>query len=80
MFSEYTFFYGACYGGIWFVFWYDKRINCAFFTYTYFVIGKAKSTRGNTMMQIFVSDKGFVYIVPIKYRGDSHLDLKMFAK
>ena len=38
-----------------------KQINCAFFTDTYFVTGKAKSTRGNTMMQLFVSDKGFVY-------------------
>ena len=55
-------------------------INCAFFADTYFVTGKAKSTRGNTMMQLFVSDKGFVYIVPMKYRGEFHLDLKMFAK
>ena len=57
-----------------------KRINCAFFTDTYFVTGKAKSTRGNTMMQLFVSDKGFVYIVPMKSRGEFHLALKMFAK
>ena len=57
-----------------------KRINCAFFTYTYFLIGKAKSTLGNTMMQLFVSDKGFVYIAPMKSRGEFHLALKMFAK
>ena len=57
-----------------------KRINCAFFTDTYFVTGKTKSTRGNTMMQIFVSDKGLVYIMPIKSRGEFHLALKMFAK
>ena len=30
-----------------------KRINCDLFTYTYFVTRKAKSTRGNTMMQLF---------------------------
>ena len=42
--------------------------------------GKAKSTQGNTMMQLFVSDKGFVYIVPMKSRGEFHLALKMFAK
>ena len=42
--------------------------------------GKAKSTQGNTMMQLFVSDKGFVYIVPMKSRGDFHLALNMFAK
>ena len=57
-----------------------KLINCTFFTDTYFVTGKEKSTRGNTMMQIFVSDKVFVYIVPMKSRGDLHLALKMFAK
>ena len=57
-----------------------KQINCAFFTDTYFVTGKAKSTWGNTMMQFFVSDKGFVYIVTIKSRGEFHLALKMFAK
>ena len=57
-----------------------KRINCAFFTDTYFVTSKAKSTRGNTMMQLFFSDKGFFYIVPMKLRGEFHLDLKMFAK
>ena len=32
------------------------------------------------MMQLFFSDKGFVYIVPMKYRGEFHLDLNMFAK
>ena len=57
-----------------------KRINCAFFTDTYFVTCKAKSTQGNTMMQLFVSDKGFVYIVPMKSRGEFHLDLKLFDK
>ena len=57
-----------------------KQINCAFFTDTYFVTGKAKSTRVNTMMQFFFYDKGFVYIVPMKYRGDFHLALKMFDK
>ena len=32
------------------------------------------------MMQLFVFNKGFVYIVPIKSRGEFHLALKMFAK
>ena len=32
------------------------------------------------MMQCFVSDKGFVYIVPMKYRGEFHLAHNMFAK
>ena len=57
-----------------------KRINCAFFTYTYFVTGKAKYTQDNTMMQLFVSDKGFVYIVPMESRGEFHSTLKTFAK
>ena len=57
-----------------------KQINCASFTDTYFVTDKAKPTRGNTMMNFFVSDKGFVYIVYMKYRGEFHLDLKIFAK
>ena len=57
-----------------------KQINCAFFTDAYFVNGKAKFTRGKNMMQLFVSDKSFVYVVPMKSRGDLHLALKMFAK
>ena len=57
-----------------------KRINCDFFTDTYFVTGKAKSTRVNTTMQLFVSDKGFVCIMPMKYRGELHSALKMFAE
>ena len=57
-----------------------NRINCVFFTDKYFVTGKAKSTWGNTMMQLFVSDKGFVYIVPMKFMGELHLALKMFSK
>ena len=56
------------------MFWY-KRNNCALFTDT-----NAKYTGGNTIMQFFVSDKGFVYIVPMKSRGELHLALKMFAK
>ena len=56
-----------------------KQINCAFFTDTYFVTGKAKSTRGNTMMQLFFSEKDFVYIVPMESREEIHLTLKMFA-
>ena len=32
------------------------------------------------MMHLFVSEKGFVYIVPIKSRGEFHLSLKMFSQ
>ena len=57
-----------------------KRINCAFFTDIYFMTSKVKSTQVNTIMQIFFSDKGFVYIVSMKSRGEFHLAFKMFAK
>ena len=57
-----------------------RRINSNFFTDTFFVIAKAKLTRGNTAMQLFVSDKGFVYVVPMKTKGEFCNALAMFAK
>ena len=42
-----------------------RRINSFFFTDTLFATKKAKSTWKNTCMQLFVSDKGFVYVVPM---------------
>ena len=57
-----------------------KRINCHFFTDTFFVTAKGRSKRGNTCMQIFVSDKGFVYVVPMKSKGEFPEALKMFSK
>ena len=56
------------------------RINTHFFTDTFFVTKKAKSTRGNTCMQLFVSDKGFVFVVPIKSKAEFPDALKLFAK
>jgi len=57
-----------------------RRIICYFFTDTFFVTKKGKSTSGNTCMQLFVSDKGFVYVVPMKSKGKFPNALKMFAK
>jgi hypothetical protein len=57
-----------------------KRINSHFFTDTFFVTKKAKSQRGNNCMQLFVSDKGFVYVVPMKTKSDFPFALKQFAK
>jgi hypothetical protein len=57
-----------------------KRINSHFFTDTFFVTKKAKSQRGNICMQLFVSDKGFVYVVPMKSKSDFPFALKQFAK
>ena len=57
-----------------------RRINDYFFSDTFFVMSKAKSTRGNTCMQIFISDKGFVHVVPMRSKGDFLKALKSFAK
>ncbi len=40
---------------------YKRFIDTVFYTDTMFVTGKAKSTRGYTAVQVYVSDKGFVY-------------------
>ena len=43
-----------------------RHIKELFFMDTFFATGKAgKTTRGHTCMQIFVTDKGFVYVVPL---------------
>ena len=57
-----------------------KRINTHFFMDTFFVTGKAISQRGHKCMQLFVSDKGFVYVVPMKDRKEIPKALKEFAK
>ena len=41
-----------------------RRINSLFFTDTFFT--KVKSKRGYTMMQLFISDKGFVKVYGMK--------------
>ena len=40
---------------------YKRFIDTVFYSDTMFVTGKAKSTRGYTCVQVFVSDKGFVF-------------------
>ena len=45
-----------------------------------FVTAKAKSLRGNTCVQIFVSDKDYPAIYPMKKEADCILSLKEFAK
>ena len=47
---------------------------------TFFVTGKAISQRGHKCMQLFVSDKGFVYVVPMKDQKEIPKALKEFAK
>ena len=57
-----------------------RQINSRFFTDTFFVTKRAKSTHGNTFMQFFVSDKDFVFVVPMKSKGGFPSALKVFAK
>jgi hypothetical protein len=56
------------------------HIKLCFYTDTLFVTGKAKSSRGNVCAQLFVSDKGYVAIYPMKNQRDYFLALKQFAK
>ena len=57
-----------------------RRLKSHFFTDTLFVTKKARSTRGYTCMQIFVSDKGFVKVYPMKNQRDYPQALRIFAK
>ena len=41
------------------------RIASEFYTDTFFVTGKSRSTQGYNCMQIFVSDKGYVKVYPM---------------
>ena len=43
-----------------------KLMHTQFFTDKFFAPKTAKSWRVNACMQIFVSDKGFVFVAPIK--------------
>ncbi len=48
---------------------------------TFFATSKAgKSSRGNTCCQLFVTDKGFVYVVPMKTKSEVMQAVKQFAK
>ena len=51
-----------------------------FFTDTFFVTAKAKSMRGYTHIQIFVSDKVFVKCYPMKSLTEYPSALQKFAK
>ena len=57
-----------------------KRLDSFFFTDTFYVTKRAKSKRGNLAMQLFVSDKGYVFVVPMKSESEFPLALKLFAK
>ena len=57
-----------------------RRLDSIFFMDTFFVTKKARSTRGYTMMQIFVSDKGFVKVYGMKSLTEIPECIKLFAK
>ena len=58
-----------------------KRIDTHFFMDTFFATSKVqKSKRGNTCCQLFVTDKGYVYVVPMKSKSEVLLAVKQFAK
>ena len=57
-----------------------KRINSQFYTDTMFVDKRAKSSGGHTMMQLFVSDKGYISVYPMVRKGDFLDVLKLFCK
>ena len=60
--------------------WY-RRIKDYFFMDTFFVTSKGdKSSRGNTCCQLFVMDKGFLYMVPMKRKSEVMQAVKQFAK
>ena len=57
-----------------------RWIKSHFFTDTFFVTKEAKSTQGHTCMQIFVSDKGFLKVYPMKIQRDYPAALHQFVK
>ena len=57
-----------------------KRINSVFFTDTTFVQSKAKSLRQNTCCQVFVSDKGYVAVYPMRSQSEFQTALHWFCK
>ena len=58
-----------------------RRINQHFFMDTFFATKKiGKSTRGNTCCQLFVTDKGFVYVIPMRFKRDLPAAIRAFAK
>ena len=58
-----------------------RRIHTYFYMDTFFASKKkGKSTRGNTCCQLFVTDKGFIYVVPMRRKSDVPAAIKQFAK
>ena len=57
-----------------------RRVKSNFFTDTMFVTKSAKSLRGYTMLQLFVSDKGYISVYPMEKKSDFRDCLHLFCK
>ena len=57
-----------------------RRIKSNFFTDTMFVTKAAKSTRGYTMLQLFVLDKRYIALYPMERKNDFQDCLHLFYK
>ena len=58
-----------------------RRIQDNFFMDTFFATKKGgRSSRGHTCCQLFVTDKGFLYVVPMCRKSEVLQALKQFAK
>ena len=58
-----------------------KRIKDFFFMDTFFATKKGgQSSRGHTCCQLFITDKGFIYVVPMKRKSEVLLAIKQFVK
>ena len=58
-----------------------KRIQDFFFIDTFFPTKKdGQSSRGHTCCQLFVTDEGFIYVVPMEIKSEVLLAIKQFAK
>ena len=58
-----------------------RQINQYLFMDTFFPIKKGgTSSRGNTCCQLFVTDKRFIYVEPMKHKSEVLLAIKQFAK
>ena len=58
-----------------------RRIHEYFYMDTFFATKHGgKSSRGNMCCQLFVTDKGFIYVVPMKRKSEVMSAVKQFAK
>ena len=58
-----------------------KRLNTYFFMDTFFATSKGgKSSRGHTCCQLFVTDKGYIHVIPMKTKNEVLQAVKQFAK